>query len=72
MPSVLLGDDVVDPLGGPLDLAGLVGHDVVVVLLAGELDGGVALAELELIDGLRGAAAQALEEVLERRRDRGT
>ena len=39
-------------LGGPLHLAGLVDHDVVVVLLAGELDRGVALAELELVGGL--------------------
>ena len=66
---MLLGDDLVDPLGGPLHLAGLVGHDVVVVLLARQLDGGVALAELELVGGLGRAAAQALEQVLERRRD---
>ena len=66
---MLLGDDLVDPLGGPLDLAGLVGHDVVVVLLAGQLDRGVALAELELVGGLGRPAAQPLEEVLERRRD---
>ena len=67
---MLVGDDLVDPRGRPLDLAGLVRHDVVVVLLAGELDRGVPLAQLELVGGLGGAAPQALEEVLERRRDR--
>ena len=35
-------------LGGPLDLAGLVRHDVVVVVLPGELDRRIALADLEL------------------------
>ena len=66
---MLLGDDLVDPLGGPLDLAGLVDDDVVVVVLAGQLDRGVPLAELELVGGLGRPAAQPLEEVLERRRD---
>src|SRR4029077_16423825 len=69
VPAVLLGDDRVDPFGGPFDLAGLVGDHVVVVLLAGQLDRGVALAQLELVGGLRGTASKALEEVLERRRD---
>ena len=66
---MLGGDDLVDTLGGPLDLARLVGHDVVVVLLARQLDGGVPLADLEFVRGLGRPAAQALEQVLERRRD---
>jgi hypothetical protein len=56
--AVRLGDDLVDPLRGPLHLAGLVDDDVVVVLLAGELDGGVPLAQLELVGGLGGAGAE--------------
>ena len=39
--AVLVRDDLVDPLGRPLDLAGLVRDDVVVVVLPGQLDRGV-------------------------------
>ena len=49
---MLLRDDLVDPLGRPLDLARLVGDDVVVVVLARQLERGVALADLELVGGL--------------------
>ncbi len=68
MPGVLGFDDLVDPGGGPLDLAGLVGHHVVVVLLPGQLDRGVALADLELVGGFGRARAQAFEQRLHRRR----
>ncbi len=47
-----LGDDRVDRPGGPVDLAGLVDDDVVVVLLTCQFDGRVALTELELVGGL--------------------
>ena len=66
---VLVRDDRLDPLRGPLDLARLVGDHVVVVLLAGQLEGRVALAQFELVGGLGRARPQALEERLERRRD---
>ena len=66
---MLIVDDLVDPGGRPLDLAGLVGHDVVVILLARKLDGGIPLAKLELVGGLRRSTSQTLEEILQRRRD---
>src|SRR6185503_1935075 len=63
----LLGpDDLVDPLGGPGDLPGLVNHDVVVVLLARQLQRGVALADVQLVGRLGGARLEAREEVLQR------
>ena len=67
--ALLLLDDRLDLRGGPVDLAGLVDDDAVVVALARELDGGVALADLQLVGGLGGARAEALEQGLERRRD---
>src|SRR5262245_11913494 len=68
--SGLLGvDDLVDVLGGLRDLARLVSHDVVVVLLARELERGVALPDVQLVRGLGGARPQALEQVLEGRRN---
>ncbi len=70
--ALLLLDDRLDLRGRPLDLAGLVDHDAVVVALARELDGGVALPDLQLVGGLGGARAEALEQGLERRRARGT
>src|SRR5215212_11652791 len=67
--SRLLGaDDLVDPAGRTGDLAGLVPDDVVVVLLPGELERRVALADVELVGRLGGAGLQPGEEVLERRR----
>ena len=57
----LLGDDRLDPVRGPADLARLVDDDVVVVVLARQLDRGVRLADLELIGGLGGARPQAVE-----------
>lgn len=61
-------DDPLDPLGGRLDLAVTVLHDVVVVLLPAELDGRIALAQLELVGGLGGPRLETLEETLERGR----
>ena len=58
-----------DPLGRPLDLAGLVDDDVVVVVLARQLDRGVALAELELVGRLGRPRPEPREQGLERRRD---
>ena len=69
MEIVDLLDDLVDARRGPLDLAGLVGHDVVVVVLAGQFDGGVALAQFELVDGLGRARLQPGEQGLHRWRD---
>jgi hypothetical protein len=61
----LLGaDDLVDALGGPDDLARLVHHDVVVVLLPGQLEDGVALAHVELVGRLRCARLKPREEIL--------
>ena len=51
--------------GRPFDLPGLVRHDVVVVVLAGEFEGCVALAELELVGRLGRATLEALEERFE-------
>src|SRR4029078_1227245 len=51
------------------DLARLVRDDLVVVLLPRQLDGGVALADLQLLGGLGGACAQPLGELPPRRRD---
>src|SRR4051812_19094453 len=65
--AVLVADDLVDPLRGPLDLAGLVGHDIVVVVLPGKLHRGVALAQLELVDAFRRTQPQPMEQVLLRR-----
>ena len=70
--ALLLLDDRLDLRGRPVDLAGLVDHDAVVVALARELDGGVALPDLQLVGGLGGAGAEALEQGLQRRRARGT
>ena len=69
MTPTFLGDDLVDPLRGAFDLAGLVDDHVVVVVLARQLDGGVALAELELVGGLGRPRSEPREERLERRRD---
>ena len=44
-----LGDDRVDPIGGPPHLTGLIDDDVVVVVLARKLDRRVALADLEFV-----------------------
>ena len=52
-----------------VDLAVAVLDDVVVVLLAGQLDRRVALAQLELVGRLGRPRLQPLEEALERRRD---
>src|SRR4051794_11156652 len=67
--GVLGGDRGLDHLGRPLDLARLVGDDVVVVVLPGELDRRVRLALLELVGRLGRPRLQPLEERLERRRD---
>jgi hypothetical protein len=69
MSGVFDRDDLVDPLGRPLDLAGLVGNDVVVVVLASQLDRGITLADLELLGRLGGASSEPLEQLLERRWD---
>ena len=66
---MLVGDDLLDPGGGRLDLASLVHDDVVVVLLAGQLDRCIRLAQLQLVGGLGRARAQSFEERFERRRD---
>ena len=52
-----------------LDLAGLVDDDVVVVVLSGELDRRVPLAQLELVGGLGRPRPQPPEQRLDRRRD---
>ena len=61
-------DDLVDPLRRSLHLVGLVHHDVVVVAGTGQLDRGVALPQLQLLDRLGGPAAEPVEERLEGRR----
>ena len=62
---MLVGDDLLDPGGGRFDLAGLVHDDVVVVLLARQLDRCVGLAQLELVGGLGCAGAESCEKRLE-------
>jgi len=60
--AVLVRDDRVDLLGRPLDLAGLVDHDVVVVVLARQLEGRVPLAQLELVGRFGRPRAKSLEQ----------
>src|SRR5262245_36812957 len=67
--AVLVRDDLLDPLGRLLDLSGLVDDDVVVVILAGQLDRRVALAQLELVGRLARTRAQPGEQRFQRWRD---
>ena len=69
MAGALGVQDGVDGGRGPVHLAGLVDDHVVVVLRSSQLDGRVALADLELIGGLGRPRTEAPEERLERRRD---
>src|SRR5438093_3674555 len=69
VPGLLGADDLVDPSRGLRDLPGLVWHDVVVVVLARELQRRIPLADVELVGGLRRARLEPREQVLQRRRD---
>src|SRR3972149_5395244 len=64
--GLLEQDDLVDPSRGPRDLARLVDHHVVVVVLSGELQRGVPLPDVKLVGRLGRPLLQPLEEVLER------